>query len=67
MASVGQYKGKGMTQNETIGCPFLRQQSFPNTTILENFGLRGTTARDGVQARPQVRAWIEQISLLKTD
>lgn len=43
------------------------QQYFPNTTILENFGLRGTTARDGVQARPQVRAWIEQISLLKTD
>ena len=62
LVPFGTHEGSG-----TSSCTSLMQRYFPSATILENLGLRGTTARDGAQARPQVRAWIERINLLKTD
>ena len=62
LGPFGTHEGSG-----TGSCTALMQRYFPSATILENLGLRGTTARDGAQARPQVRAWIERINLLKTD
>ena len=62
LVPFGTHEGSG-----TSSCTFLMQRYFPSATILENLGLRGTTARDEAQARPQVKAWIEKIDLLKTD
>ena len=62
LVPFGTHEGSG-----TSSCTSLMQRYFPSATLLENLGLRGATARDGSQARPQVKAWIERINLLKTD